>query len=216
MKKFLTISLTFFLIIGFTFPACQDDDIVDGPLNSCDGVVFLNHFNVLGLAVSSFSDISTDEMIAPFDTITFDELDKIKIDYLVNYIAQKSSKKNWSFSLMPSLMACSYIPGTNGSKNEAIENLTISTLNDFDSDHLADTDIKDLFDYHGSAWERLDNPISLLQFLEEQTGNIQGGDLILGLKKAPEINQEFRLKVTLELSTGEVYEFETEPIIITL
>ena len=70
--------------------------------------------------------------------------------------------------------------------------------------------------YHSSDFEVLENPIALItQFLEEQTGNLQGESMILELKKAPKLNQEFKVKVVVELSTGEVFEVESELIVIT-
>jgi len=90
-------------------------------------------------------------------------------------------------------------------------------LNDFDADHLANSNINDLFDYYGGMWTYgLNDVIPFTQFLEEEMENLSEEDMVLELKKAPEINQEFKVKVIMELSTGEVYEVETEPIFITL
>jgi len=117
---------------------------------------------------------------------------------------------------MPIANACSYIPGTKGSKEEALVDFSIITLNDFDADHLANSNINDLFNYYGGYISFFDAiPVPLTQFLDEQTGIIEEEDMVLELKKAPELNQEFKIKVVLELSTGEVYEYETEPIYIT-
>ena len=165
------------------------------------------------MGVSSYSDFNKRDLISS-DTIMFDELDKVYIDYLVIYTTQKPTQQDWSFSLMPAVTACSYIAGGSGSKEETLVSLTITTINDFDADHLANSNINDLFDYHGSYWEGLTSPIPLTQFLDGQTGNLQEEDLILELKKAPEINQAFQLKVEMKLSTGEEYEFETAPIVI--
>ena len=212
MKNLKIISLTILLTTGFFFPSCDKEQ---GPTDSCDGVVFLNYFDVQGLEVFSYYDLDNGEKVVPLDIIAFEELDKINIDYQVDYTTFNPPKQDWSFSLIPSAVACSYIPGGQGSKEEAIVNFSIITINDFDDDHLANSDIKDLFDYFGSYWERLQNPIPLQQFLDEQTENLKEEDMILALKKAPELDQEFRIKVIMELSTGELYEFETEPIFIT-
>jgi len=123
-------------------------------------------------------------------------------------------REKWSFSLMPTANACSVIPGTEGSKEEALVNFSITTLNDFDTEHLANSNINDLFDYHGGFFKALDNPIPLTQFIDEQTENLEQEDMILELKKAPEMNPEFKIKILMELSTGEVYEVEAAPIIV--
>ena len=209
MKTLKTIGFMLFLMTGFAIPACEKT-VVD----SCDGVVFQNYFDIQGVHVSTYTDYFNQDRVLPSETITFAELDKMYIDYQVLYITSIQAKRDWSFSLIPTANACSYIPGTKGSKEEALVSFSITTLNDFDADHLADTNINDLFDYYGSKWQPLDTPISLVQFLEEQTGNLQGEGMILELKKAPELNQEFQVKVVMELSTGEVYEIDSEPIII--
>jgi len=38
--------------------------------------------------------------------------------------------------------------------------------------------------------------------------------MLLELIKTPELNPEFRVKIKMELSTGELYEFETDRIYI--
>lgn len=214
MKKPKTFLLTLLLSIGFFFPSCDKDD----PGDSCDGVVFLNHFDVKGLAVLNYSDLANQNIITPSDTIDFDELDKVYIDYVVEYIVRKPAPRDWSFSLMQNATACSYIAGGSGSREEQLVSLSITTINDFDNDHLANSNINDLFEYHGSYgsyWERLTNPIPFTQFIDEQTTeNLQAEDIVLALNKAPEIDQTFQIKVEMELSTGEVYEFETFPIVI--
>jgi len=208
MKIFKTIGLTFFLTIGLIIPSCDKD--------SCDDIVFQNYFDITGISISSYSDFQQGTIISATDTVSFDEIDKIFIDYLVDYTVTAQPKSDWTSALMPSVAACSYEPGTKGSKEEALVNFSIITLNDFDSNHLANSNINDLFDYHGSMLNYLNSPISLAQFLDEKSGKIKEEDVILDLKKAPELNQEFKVRVVMELSTGEVFEVESEPIFIIL
>jgi len=184
-------------------------------MDSCDGVDFdqYRYFDIIAFTVSIHLDVPLNQEVPPNDTIRFDELDEIFINYEAEYHAFRP-QNNWSFSLMPMANACTVIPGTGGSKTERLINFSITTINDFDADHLADSNINDLFDYHGS-WRNNYAPIPLSQFLDEQTGNLQEEDMVLELKKAPELNSEFQIKVVMELSTGEVYDFETEPIFIT-
>lgn len=211
MKTFKTVGLTLLLTIGLLIPSCHEDP--------CDGVVFRHFFDIAGIDIANYSDYSNygeGTEILPNDTISFDELDKVYIDYMVDYVVHQSSKRDWLTSLMPMANACSYFPGGSGSKEEKLLDFSIITLNDFDTEHLAGSNINDLFDYHGSQVDLLDNPMPLTQFLEEQTENIQEEDMVLSLKKAPELEQEFKVKVVMELSTEEVYEVESEPIFISL
>lgn len=208
MKDLKIIVLTFFFVIGVTAIGCVRD--------SCHGVDFTQsqHFDIQGITATGFADFINSEELLPDDTIAFNDLDFFFIDYLVDYHAFSPVKRNWSFSLIPTAYACSIIPGTKGSKEESFVSFSITTVNDFDSAHLANSSIIDLFDYHGGFWNPRDESIPLSQFLDEQTGEIQVEDMFLKLKKAPELNQEFQLKVKMELSTGEVYEADSPSIII--
>ncbi len=205
MKKLKIIGFTVILMIGFIIPGCEQDD-------DCGGSS--SYFDVLGIDEVVFLD-SSNTVIAPNETVALDELGKIFIGYETDYHSIELPERDWSFSLIPSAYACSPIFGDKGSKTEALVDFSITTLNDFDDDHLANSNINDLFDYRGSSWELLTTPISLTQFLNEQTGNLQEEDMFLTLKKAPELNQAFKIKVAMELSTGEMYEFETAQIFIT-
>lgn len=217
MKNLKIIGLIFFLMIGIGTPSCdkEDADCCGGSgMNSCDGVVFQNYFDIEGIGILAYTDFIQRTEIPPLATVTFDELDKVYIDYQVEYTTSVQSKNDWSFSLIPTANACSYVPGTKGSKEQGIVDFSIITLNDFDAEHLANTSINDLFDYFGSNWQPLENSISLAQFLENQTGLIQEEGMFLNLKKAPELEEEFKVKVVMKLSTGEVFEVESEPIFI--
>jgi len=206
MKKLKVIGFTLILITGFIIPSCEPEDSCDGPLQS-------TYFDITEINVLIYSGFLSE--VLPNETVAFGELDKIFIDYITDYHGNMPPKRDWSFSLIPGAYACSPIVGDKGSETEALVNFSITTLNDFDADHLADSNINDLFDYYGASGEPLNMPISLTQFLDEQSGNLQEEDMFLELKKAPELNQEFKIKVFMELSTGEMYEFETEPIFIT-
>lgn len=210
MKNFKIITLTILLTTGFFLPSCDDE------IDSCDGVDIASYqyFDIEGVEIQEYKSLNIQGVLHTSDTVALNDLDKIYIDYLVDYTASNTPRNNWSFSFMPTANACSILPGTKGSKEEALVDFTITTLNDFDTDHLANSNINDLFDYHGGYLDLLTTPIPLTQFLNDLTGNLQEEDMILELKKAPEINSEFKIKVAMELSTGEEYEFEMEPIVV--
>lgn len=211
MKQFKLISLLLFFTMGLIIPSCEKDSTP----TSCDGVIFRNFFDITAIDIASYSSYLEGTRVSANDTISFNQLDKIFIDYLVDYVTFQDVNRSWSFSLIPTANACTYIPGSSGSKEEAITSFSITTLNDFDAEHLANTSINDLFEYHGDSREPIQTAIPLTQFLAEQTANIAGEDMVLALTKAPELNQEFKVKVVLELSTGEVHEVESEAIFIT-
>ncbi len=210
MRTLKMLALTLLLTVGLGFPSCEVGD-------SCDGVVFRNFFNITDLdylAYSSYDEFDSGELIPAGDTIAFSELDRIYIDYIVNYVVSNEPKRDWSFSLIPSAYACSYFPGLSGSKEEELIDFSITTLNDFDDEHLANSNINDLFTYHGFYSDLIATPIPLTQYLDNQSGKLADEDMVLELQKAPELNEEFKVRVRLELSTGEVYEIEPAPFYI--
>ncbi len=92
--------------------------------------------------------------------------------------------------------------------------MSIITINDFDTDHLAGSEIHDLLDYFGSAYEPGWDASTLEEYLSNQTGeNLEREDVLLKLKKAPDSDTPFQVKITMELSTGEKYE-ATSPAIV--
>ena len=96
MKKLKILGLTLFLSIGLILPSCEKGK------DSCDGVVFTPYFDVAGISVSSYfaySSYGEGNKIPPADTVAFEELDKIFIDYLVDYLASSQPKWDWSISL---------------------------------------------------------------------------------------------------------------------
>lgn len=206
MKKLKIIGLTLILMTGFIIPSCDRND-------DCANIS-ASYFDVIGIDQVLFSNTSR-ILITPSETVAFDELGRIFIYYDADYHSIELPERDWSFSLIPTAHACTPIVGEKGSETEALVSLSITTLNDFDDDHLANSNINDLFDYHGSDLDPQNEAIPLTQFVDEQTGNLQYQDMILKLKKAPELNQEFKVKVAVELSTGEMYEFEAASIFIT-
>ncbi len=210
MKNFKIFSLTFLLTLGFIVPSCNSDDETDGGIITPCPDNADTYFDINGMTFKTG--------VALNETIAFDDLPQMHVDFDVDYLAVIQPERNWSFSLMPTANACSVVPGTLGSKEEALVSFSIVTLNDFDTDHLANSNINDLFGFYGGALTYNGDPnnvIPFTQYLEGQTGNLMEEDMIVKLTKAPEIDSEFKVKVMMELSTGEVYESEIEPFVIT-
>ncbi|MEM8891347.1 MAG: hypothetical protein AAGD28_25440 [Bacteroidota bacterium] len=205
------IFFTFLLGVGFMVPSCE---FTGGPQISpcnCDRYAY---FDINGLQVDAYEDFSEGTVVDALDTLNLAQFGGIYVDYQVEYHAnlEKPAKSNWSFSLMNTAYACTCIPGPLGSKREELVNFQILTLNDFDEDHKANDDINDLLQYQGNFLE-LDNS-TLEDFLNNSDGKIESEDMLLALTKAPELNPELKLKVIMELSTGEIYEAETAPFFL--
>lgn len=206
MKNIRILFLTLLLSIGFLLPSCEKDG------TSCDGVDSdaARYFDIQGIDAFMYKDTLGFDFITTTDTITFSGKVGLYLDYVAEYHAMMKLPKSTSFSLINNAWACSIIAGYDGSKTEKLVNLSIVTLNDFDEMHLANSSINDLLDYDGTY--NLGDKMSLEDFLADQTENIMSETLLLQLKKVSELNREFKYKVIVELSTGEVYEAESMPV----
>jgi hypothetical protein len=189
------IFLTAVLTIGITFQHCYPDcecSPIDGPF-----------FDIKGIEVSNKPNESKVDFA---DYFGFD------LVYKVDFVVENSPKNcRWDFSLMNSALACDCeFNGWLGSKSEKLDDITVITLNDFDAEHLANDTITDLM----QVWTGEFNQKDLNEYLEQDTALIpsQAFEYGLMLKKAPELNKEFKVKVIVGLSTSETYEVETEPI----
>lgn len=200
--KIKTLVLTLILVVGFSFSNC-DRNVID-----CNCPPVLDFFDIQGLELINYKksgECCTDK-ISENEEVNFLDYHNLLIHYEVDYISQ--SHKNWNFSLMNSALACSCIAdGALGSKEEKLNSLSIITLNDFDSNHLANDTINDLFDV-----KVVNDLVDLDEYISQDTSLIQSQFLELNLKKAPELNKEFRIKVIVNLSNNETYESESAPI----
>lgn len=206
MKNFRIFILTLLLSTGFLLPSCEKNR------DSCHGVDFeaAQYFDIQGMNAFMYEASLGLDLIRAADTVVFSERVGLHLTYIVDYHAFVEPVKSTPFSLINTASACSVLAGYEGSKTEKLVNLSIITLNDFDSLHLANSSINDLLDYDGTFYQ--EDKLPLADFLGEQTENIMYEALFLQLQKAPELNREFRYKVMVELSTGEMYEAESSPV----
>jgi len=211
MQYFKVFVLTTLLVLGFSFPSCSS-------LNcNCPDETF---FNVEGLDVLLYQDANLGLPIAEGDTIGFNTAKYIHLEYLVDYHTKVTPQRDWSFSLINSAYACSCIESAVRSKTEKLVNFSITTLNNFDDEHLANSDITDLFEFEGNFYDDYFNGGFSNMPLSERITNmtdrtLDGEDMVLKLTKAPELNQAFKIKVVMELSDGEIHEKESDEIFIT-
>jgi len=202
MKYFKYLILTIILVLGISFPSCSS-------LNcSCPDETF---FNVEGLDLL---------FIMAGESVEFNDGKYIHLDYQVDYHTQATPQWDWSFSLMNSAYACSCIVGAVRSKEEKLVNLSIITLNDFDDDHLANSDITDLLEFKGHFWDgeyyNDNGGLTMTEYVTNRKDKLlDGEDIVLKLLSAPTLNESFKIKVVMELSDGEIYEIESETFSIT-
>ena len=218
MKNIKLLILTLILSIGFIFPSCGDDDYIDC---GCPAPRF---FDMEGMDITLYQDFGSIVKIPDADTVALTELEMIYIDYLVSYHTSITPKNDWSFSLMNTANACSCDDSVRGTESEELSSFSIITLNDFDADHLANSNINDLFDFYGCdyygegvvpTYIENNTPRPLTEYLATQSmRNLDCEDMGIRLTKAPELNAEFKVKVILEFASGEVHEVESEGIFV--
>lgn len=193
--------LTALLATGFTFQNC---DLCDCPPIEGD------FFDIKGIGLTNYKKKGTccTEKILANETVNFSDYYEMSLDYTVDYFGSTDRPESTGFSLLNTALACSCDEnGTLGSKDERLNTLTILTLNDFDPDHHANDTINDLFDV--ALYGKIQD---LNEYLRQDTALIMSEHLALYLKKAPILNDTFKVKVVLALSTKETYETESVPI----
>ena len=202
-KSFKTRVVLFSLITGLPFIMCSpinDDcncDPVTGEFFDIHGIEVINQYKKTGE--------NSIDIIAENEIVPFEKYNGLSVNYAVNYITNIPKKKS-SFSSIYSAYACSCIyNGEAGSKNEKYANITVITLNDFDEAHRANDTINDLM---------LVKDEYLSDYLQNDTINIRYQGIRLMLDRKPVLNQNFKAKVVVELSTGEIYQDESYSIII--
>ena len=170
------------------------------------------YFDIKGLDASVFQHLEAGgyNLIEPLDTIDFRDHTGIYLYYQADYHAVNFSAPQSWLDLMPKTMACSFIGGFDGSKTEKLVELTVTTLNDFDETHPANSSINDLLEVQIETFET--DVIPLTEFLDNQLETIKKQALQLNLIKAPTEDREFHFKAEVMLSTGENYEVESSPV----
>jgi hypothetical protein len=201
-----TIFLTAIMVSGFAFQNCNPFEV------DCNCPPFLgDYFDIQGIELINYKkrgECCVDKILGN-EEVKFSDYHGLTIDCVVEYHTSNCNRnKPWGFSIINSALACSCLEnGWEGSKEEKLTSMTILTLNDFDDEHLANDTINALFEV------RFHNEIlDLNEYLLQDTSIMKFEDFGLKLKKAPELDNEFKIKVIMELSTNEIYESESLPI----
>ncbi|WP_310992770.1 hypothetical protein [Aequorivita marina] len=200
-KSIRTKILVFALVVGLPLQMCSPENYDDCNCGPIAGAFF----DIKGMELDNFKKTGENSIgiIEENEAVTYNEYAGLGIDYDVEYISQNRPKKP-SFSLIQSAYACSCIfNGERGSKYEKLSNITVISLNDFDESHRANDTINDLILAKGFYHQ---DDEYLQDYLANDTINIQYEGLRLMVDRKPTLNENYKVKVVVELSTGEVYE----------
>lgn len=197
MKNIKTFALIFLLTIGFTFQNCNKCPPFEG-----------GYFDIRGFEIVNYT-TSSGDVIEENQEVEFSFYGSLalafEVDYLVNHIEEKFPM---NFSLMNTAYAedCSS-NGVNGSKQESIQSLTVVTLNDFNNEYMANDTINKILNVRGTQF-------NLDEYLANDSSLVQSELFELNLSNPPTLNEEFKVKMILELSTNETYQAESIPFIL--
>jgi len=192
-----TLFLSALFTIGFALPSTL-------LTSCCDCESTLNYFDIRGVTqpVHSVSSSSGISIVDSGQVIDFDTYTSTIMNFNVNFVANNSpSFKSWELNLMGTANAlscdCDDNFGSLGAKTEALAALSITVLDDFNSDVLAGDVVTSLFDFETAPGQPdlLENP-----FLE------------FTLNTKPDNNNLLRFRVDLILSSGENYSATTSPV----
>ena len=207
LKSIRTKVLVFALVVGLPLQMCSPEN--GGDCNC--GPVVGRYFDINGMDLNNFKktgDNSVAKMIAN-EAVPYAEYAGLAVEYQVDYISQSRSKRP-SFSLISSAYACSCIgDGDYGSKYEKLSNITVITLNDFDETHAANDTINDIVLVKSFLSEE---DSYLNDYLVNDTLNIRFPGIQLKVDRKPTLDENYKVKVIVELSTGETYQKVSESI----
>jgi hypothetical protein len=202
-KSIRTKILVFALVIGLPLQMCSPNDD-NGDDCNC-GPITGAFFDIKGMDLFNYKRVEENsvKLLEENEVVFYSDYESLLVEYNVDYITQRQPKRS-SFSLIPSAYACSCIyDGYAGSKIEKLSNLTVITLNDFDETHRANDTINDLILVKGSYSQ---DDEYLEAYLLADTTNIQIPGIALKVDRKPTLDENFKLRIIVELSNGEVYE----------
>ncbi|QQX77160.1 MULTISPECIES: hypothetical protein [Aequorivita] len=191
------------LVVGLPLQMCSpngSDDCNCGPITGA-------YFDIQGMEMTQYKKTGEDtfEQMEENELVNYSDYKSLLITYDVDFISQKPKRtKMPSFSFIPSAYACSCREnGDAGSKNEKLTNITVITLNDFDDNHRANDTLNDIMIVEGAYFEE---DQYLEDYLVNDTLNVQFPFIRLKVDRKPTLNENYKIRVKVELSTGEVYE----------
>ncbi len=197
------------LVIGLPLQMCSPEASDDCNCSPITG----SYFDIKGMEMSNYRKIDENSVkrMLENEAVPYSEYEGLSVEYQVDYISHRSHAQP-SFSMINSAYACSCVyDGYAGSKNEKLTNISVITLNDFDENHKANDTINDLIIVKGYYFQENEY---LQDYLIKDTTNIKFQGIQLLVDRKPTLNENYKVKVVVELSTGEIYQDVSESIII--
>jgi len=180
--------LTLIILSGLALPRCDISSI------ECDFGETPNFFEIFDISL-----VHLNQEQATIETeVARDDYGFLLLSYMVRYVV--SHEPTGDFSFASSAYGCTPpAPGENGTKEQALEDLAIITLNDINEDYRANDTINDMI----LVFEDSEEPTELTDYLDQPRSNVAEELLLLKLKELPESGSELQLRATASFSTGE-------------
>lgn len=195
--------LILLLFFGFSFFNCTSTDCDFGPVHE--------YFDISG--ISQVSHVKTDFSYHEESTdLSFEEYSHMELLFDVIYISSLNRHSSLiNNSWLPSLYGCSPPrAGFNGSKEEAYNQFSIVTMNDYNDTIVAGDNINHLIEL--SDLTRFDGYVSVEEYLSSIEDKVPVELIYIKPTIGPSSGEDFRLKILVDLTTGESFEIEAAPI----
>ena len=200
MKAVKTLFVIIILTLGI-FPGCGSDP------EECERMV-ARYFDIFGIEVQhARGDAFNAELLPSGSSILFANYRGFHILPNVELYGMRTTRKKSilsEFSIISSAWAGVFIPGDQGSETEMLTDISVTTLNDFNEQYPAGSNIEEVISVRIG-----ENIIPLQEFLSsKQNDLIQLADLpyVLIPTIEPSRSNPFQVRVQFDLSTGETYE----------
>ena len=195
--------------MNFRVPALIALLVVSGiSCDPCRCPQALGFFDIKGINEAFHLD-NTGRILADGDSLAFEDWRELEIHFLVDYIASYQELESFRNPFANNLYACSCADdGWNGSKNESFLSVSVVSLNDYDSLHLANDTINDLVEWC------YPQQMTLADFNTTAPHTVEETLIGIGLNSKPILNTEVQLKVYIELNNSEKYLVKAPRIIL--
>lgn len=199
---------TVFLVVGVTFMGClKEVDYYDQTTN-CPPFVG-DYFDIKGIKeVAHWAvDANGDRFeLTEYSSVSISDYTGFSITYELDYVsARKEAGFNRGFSNLYAF-SCDE-NGVLGSKSEALHDITIITEHNFSSDYLKGDTINEIMLINGGEVSKYLNYVQQDTIADRWLGSFKP-------KMKPTLNSNFKVRLIVELSTGEKHEVITPMIVL--
>lgn len=205
MKQWKIFTLLVFLTFGM-LPGCGDD------FDSCISGNTERFFDITGFtSYHARGEIFNYKPLSNNSIVAFDDYRGLHIYPQLRYYNVESIPEETFPSFTSKMMACTpVLQGYEGSENEALFALTVTTLTDFNDAHRSGDKLDDIINVLDG-----DRYITLSSFLQDRQDKLLTNEnfpIVIQPDKQSTLSSTLQLEIYLELSNGESYTFLTDEV----